>query len=462
MLCGLLSLIALIFFSFGLAAQENSGSGALGSGASAQAAKRRGDVREFRVAFVGDPQVDDSLELDFARRTIYRELRESRDIDFALIMGDIVNEKPELLPPSKASLDSLPFPYLCLPGNHDRGLAFNEVFGYGDTTFVALRQGGKWRLEGDNPLGGSRRVETSGNKSRPGVRFVLMNNILSGFAGGFRPEQLEWLRDVVGHCDKRQRLVFACHIPLRYCEGRDSVLSILSAHPRALLVSAHLHQVFRDDVSLPGEPPVEEIGVGATCGSWWRGLVEPVLVEGADTVWTRGAVPNARMNCGAPRGYFVTAFKSDGSYSSRYKRVGRDASDVASVRRTGEFLYVNVYGGHTAGRVRLEVSGWNCGSDDCEGSSGGNRSARVTKKYKLECTRTDTVAPEVQEIIDYNDSVPRRERKARRRDFIPMRRLSSPHLWICALPEELRGEPLQVKIKYSDPTMRFSLRTKAE
>lgn len=431
LLHGFLSLFLLFFFGFGVEAQE------------------------FRVAFVGDPQVDDSLELDFARRTVYRELRERRDIDFALIMGDIVNEKPELLSPSKASLDSLPFPYLCIRGNHDRGLAFNEVFGYGDTTFVARRQGGKWRLAGDYPAAGSGENCPESIKCR-GVRFILMNNILSGFSGGFTREQLEWLRKVVSGADPRQRIVLAVHIPLRYCEGRDSVLSILSAHPGALLVSAHLHQVFRDDVSLPGGAEVEEIGVGATCGSWWRGLEEPVLVEGADTVWERGVVPNARMNCGAPRGYFVTSFAPDGSYESSYKRIGRDESDQFSVRRVGDSLYVNVYGGHTAGRVSLELSELDCDDGALK------RSARVSKKYKLECTRTGSVAPEVQEIIDYNDSVPRRERKARRRDFIPMRRLSSPHLWVCAPPEELRGKSLCVKIKYSDPTMRFSLRTKAE
>ena len=438
LLHGFLSLFFLVFFGFGVKAQE------------------------FRVAFVGDPQVDDSLELDFARRTVYRELRERRDIDFALIMGDIVNEKPELLSPSKASLDSLPFPYLCIPGNHDRGRTFNEVFGYGDTTFVAQRRGGRWKLAGENPVAGFGENCPRGIKGR-GIRFILMNNILSGFSGGFTTEQLEWLRKVLSGADPRQRIVLAVHIPLRYCEGRDSVLSILSSHPRALLVSAHLHQVFRDDVSLPGGAEVEEIGVGATCGSWWRGLEEPVLVEGADTVWARGVVPNARMNCGAPRGYFVTSFASDGSYESSYKRLGRDESDLSSVRRVGDSLYVNVYGGHTAGRVSLELSELDCGSGaDVRGSVALKRSARVSGKYKLECTRTGTVAPEVQEIIDYNDSVPRRERKARRRDFIPMRPLSSPHLWVCALPEELRGKALCVIVKYSDPTMRFSQRTKAE
>lgn len=414
------------------------------------------DARDFRVAFVGDPQVDDSLELDFARRSIYRELREARDIDFAVIMGDLVNENPSLLGPSKASLDSLPYPCLCIPGNHDCGNVFNEVFGYGDTTFVVRPCGGKWRSEadtaGDSAGGRARKCKRAANA---GVRFILMNNIISGFGAGFSEAQLAWLRGVMEVCGPEQRVVFAVHVPLRYCKGGDEVLSILADHPKTLMVSAHLHRVFRAEHSLSraGNPArdaaklsaasgnaetdvrIEEIGVGATCGSWWRGVGEPVLVEKGDTLLCRGLVPNARMNCGAPRGYFITVFKRDGSYSSRYKRVGRDVSDQASVTLVGDSLYVNVYGGHIEGSVEV-------------GFGGGKR---------VKCRRTGTVAPEVQEIITYNDSFSRSEKRARKRDFIPMRRLSSPHLWVCAPPEGFDGG--KVSIRYADPTMRFCHRS---
>ena len=108
-------------------------------------------ARGLRVAFVGDPQVDDSLELEFARKSIYRELMQRKDIDLAVFLGDLVNDKPELLLPTRAILDSLPFRWVCVPGNHDRDLypknpdgkrrlrdlqTYRKIIGHPDTTFV--------------------------------------------------------------------------------------------------------------------------------------------------------------------------------------------------------------------------------------------------------------------------------------------------------------------------------------
>ena len=74
----------------------------------------------FTVAFVGDPQVDNATQLDYARRSVYRELRERKDLDLVILLGDLVNDKTELLAPTVATLDSLPCPWLAVPGNHDR------------------------------------------------------------------------------------------------------------------------------------------------------------------------------------------------------------------------------------------------------------------------------------------------------------------------------------------------------
>ena len=61
-------------------------------------------ARRLRVAFVGDPQVDNDTELGYARRSVYRELRERSDIDLAIFLGDLVNDDVALLAPSRASL----------------------------------------------------------------------------------------------------------------------------------------------------------------------------------------------------------------------------------------------------------------------------------------------------------------------------------------------------------------------
>lgn len=387
-------------------------------------------ARDFRVAFVGDPQVDDSTELDYARRTVYRELRESGDIDLAVIMGDIVNEKPELMAPSKASLDSLPFPYLCIPGNHDERETFRRTFGYMDTTFVAVRKSGKWRLVPD---------------SDKGVRFILMNNNRDDRRSGLSEEQKSWLSEALDRAPQEQKVVLATHVPLKYCCGRDSLYAIVGRHPNLLLVSAHLHQVFRSDITVKDGVEIEETGVGATCGSWWRGVREPALVRGGVEVPERGTVPNARMNCGAPRGYFLVDFRPDGRHSSRYKAVGRDASEQFSLRVEGDSIFVNAYGGHADGEVMLEMHGGN------------------GRKIRVKCLRTNSIAPEVSDIIRYNDSFSRKERRRRRGDFIPMRRLASPHLWSCAVPEGMVIDgKTEVRVTYCDRTMSFSGRVTPE
>ena len=73
----------------------------------------------LRVVFIGDPQADSPVEVEYARQAI-REVRDLQGIDLAVVLGDLVNDKPGLLDSLKASLDSLPFKWICCPGNHDR------------------------------------------------------------------------------------------------------------------------------------------------------------------------------------------------------------------------------------------------------------------------------------------------------------------------------------------------------
>ena len=114
----------------------------------------------LRVAFVGDPQVDDATQLGYARASIYRELRERKDLDLVIFLGDLVNDKMEYIAPTVASLDSLGCPWLAIPGNHDRDrypkelerardlASWQREVGYIDTSFVLK-----------------------------GVRFILMNDV---------------------------------------------------------------------------------------------------------------------------------------------------------------------------------------------------------------------------------------------------------------------------------------------
>lgn len=460
----------------------------LAGGVRLSGAERQGRV--LRVALVGDPQVDNPVEMGYARRSIYRDLRGRRDLDLCIFLGDLVNDNMSLLPESLSVIDSLPFQSFMVPGNHDRDVyrgakssgsmsrprdlsTWRKLVGYVDTSFV-----------------------------RGNVRFIMMNNVrhaaagMTDYVGGFTEKQKHWLDSVLvtdvarggkmsrGSVDCSRRpsrgkvtpalTILATHIPFSQMKGRDSVLALIPEHTRILYVSGHTHFVSRDD-SIP------EVIAGATCGSWWRG------VKDSD------GVPYALQSCGAPRGYFVAEISRDGDYSLRYRCVGmddevsvwgvrvecegavrpednivmgKDESEGVTVKEGGGVyrLYINVFGGAPDGVVRMRggrrwriVSRGNgvCvdnGSDSPDAFMGSPR-----KKRDLVCERSAKTAPEVEQVIEFNASMSRDYRKSHRDEFIPLRRKPSTHLWQTT--DFVSGPlPVYVNVVYRDSHMRFRQR----
>lgn len=293
-------------------------------------AERQGSV--LRVALVGDPQVDNPVEMGYARRSIYRDLRSRRDLDLCIFLGDLVNDNMSLLPESLSVIDSLPFQSFMVPGNHDR-----DVYHGSKSSVFRQRDLSTWRK-----LVGY--VDTS--FVRGNVRFIMMNNVrhaaagMTDYVGGFTEKQKHWLDSVLvtdvargrkmsrGSVDRSRRpsrgkvtpalTILATHIPFSQMKGRDSVLALIPEQARMLYVSGHTHFVSRDN-SIP------EVIAGATCGSWWRG------VKDSD------GVPYALQSCGAPRGYFVAEISRDVDYRLQYRCVGRDDEvSVWGVREEGD------------------------------------------------------------------------------------------------------------------------------
>lgn len=445
-------------------------------------AERQGRV--LRVALVGDPQVDNPVEMGYARRSIYRDLRGRRDLDLCIFLGDLVNDNMSLLPESLSVIDSLPFQSFMVPGNHDRDVyrgakssgsmsrprdlsTWRKLVGYVDTSFV-----------------------------RGNVRFIMMNNVrhaaagMTDYVGGFTEKQKHWLDSVLvtdvarggkmssGSVDRSRRpsrgkvtpalTILATHIPFSQMKGRDSVLALIPEHTRILYVSGHTHFVSRDD-SIP------EVIAGATCGSWWRG------VKDSD------GVPYALQSCGAPRGYFVAEISRDGDYRLRYRCVGMDdevsvwgvrvecegavrpednivmgkgESEGVTVKEGGGVyrLYINVFGGAPDGVVRVRGGRrWRIvsrGNGVCDGADAQGFSR---KKRDLVCERSTKTAPEVEQVIEFNASMSRDYRKSHRDEFIPLRRKPSTHLWQTT--DFVSGPlPVYVNVVYRDSHMRFRQR----
>ena len=311
---------------------------------------RQTRCRVLRVALVGDPQVDDSTEMGYARRSVYRELRGRRDLDMCIFLGDLVNDNMSLLPESVGVIDSLPYPCFMVPGNHDR-----DVYRGQKSSMYRQRDLSTWR----KAVG---YVDTS--FVRGNVRFVLMNNVrpsdsgMTDYVGGFTDRQKHWLDSVLNRGVGETRgqkpshvggtpalTILATHIPFSQMKGRDSVLALIPDISRLLFISGHTHFVSRDD-SIP------ELIAGAACGSWWRG------VRDSD------GIPYALQSCGSPRGYFVADIHRDGTYDLSYKCIGRPASEQLSAwavpnDSTGRSyrLYINVFGGSSDGVVRISGLG---------------------------------------------------------------------------------------------------------
>lgn len=445
-------------------------------------AERQGRV--LRVALVGDPQVDNPVEMGYARRSIYRDLRGRRDLDLCVFLGDLVNDNMSLLPESLSVIDSLPFQSFLVPGNHDRDVyrgakssgsisrprdlsTWRKLVGYVDTSFV-----------------------------RGNVRFIMMNNVrhaaagMTDYVGGFTEKQKHWLDSVLvtdvarggkmssGSVDRSRRpsrgkvtpalTILATHIPFSQMKGRDSVLALIPEHTRILYVSGHTHFVSRDD-SIP------EVIAGATCGSWWRG------VKDSD------GVPYALQSCGAPRGYFVAEISRDGDYRLRYRCVGmddevsvwgvrvegegavrpednivmgKDESEGVTVKEGGGVyrLYINVFGGAPDGVVRVRGGRrWRIVSRGNGVHDGADAQGFSRKKRDLVCERSTKTAPEVEQVIEFNASMSRDYRKSHRDEFIPLRRKPSTHLWQTT--DFVSGPlPVYVNVVYRDSHMRFRQR----
>ena len=372
-------------------------------------------AQRLRVAFVGDPQVDNDLELSYARRSVYKELRERRDVDLAIFLGDLVNDDVSLLAPSRATLDSLPYAWACVPGNHDRDVYHDKSRPRDMATYARVIHAPDTAFE------------------RAGVQFILMDDVRlegkGGYEGGFREDQKAWLQQQLEAIPASRLAVLCAHIPFNEFKAKDSLETILRVHPRLLLMCGHTHTMARYTLEFPGGLAVEEVLAGAACGSWWRGRPD------------RHGIPSATQNCGAPRSYYLASFK-DGGYRLDYKVIGEPASVKASATLMDSTrLVVNVFGGASEGSVQVKIPG-RCGW--------------------ITLPRHAEVAPEALETYQFNKTLEKRHRNPL---FIPILRSKSPHIWSLDFADDpaalkaLRaaaGKP--VRIRYADPSMRWRTR----
>lgn len=261
--------------------------------------------RDFRLRVLGDVQVSDYQELDYATRSLWPELMAAGSTEVNLFLGDLVNNNLALYPHLRRLMEALPARSWAVPGNHDR-----------DVDTLRSRQNRTYRAQ----FGPDAYAFNEGD-----VHFICLNNVYGEGARGYRgrvsAEQLSFIRSDLALVPAGRRVVLAMHIPLATTKNRDEVLSLLAGRGDVLVLSGHLHRVMRYSYAL-GDVRVHELGAGAAGGFWWVG----------ERDWQ--GVPMALQQGGTPRNYFVVDFRGR-DYTFRCKGVGLDAARQMNIHVTG-------------------------------------------------------------------------------------------------------------------------------
>ena len=358
--------------------------------------------RLFRIAAIGDIQIDNDGQLEFARRTVLSEIASREDIDLVIHLGDLINDKPYLLKSAAAAIGTLPQPVWNVVGNHDLD------------TDIKPRRGTTFRTEVGTDIAALFRGKCC---------IVLLNNVETA-TEGLPDSQLRFLRQIIGRCPKEMLIVLCQHVPMAGVKNRETIFNLLEGH-RTLILSAHAHMVFRQEWS----DEISEISVGASCGSWWTGERDP---------W---GIPVAIQQCGTPRGYFLLDFdKAD--YTFRFKGVGMD-------EKIGYDLWI---GGENASDTEVEqLSREPCGQMILNIYGGGET---TTAEYSTDgkiwrpMERVRKLAPAVARSIYMNKRGGYPTRFSRR---LPLRRGGmSPHLWEALLPDSLLRNDRLLYFRISD------------
>lgn len=360
----------------------------------------------FRVGAIGDLQVGDPDEISYASQTIIPELAGRRDLDFNIFLGDLVNDRTDLLQDVHGMLERLPCHTWTVLGNHDREVSATNQ----DSVFNTL-------------FGASHYAFNYGK-----VHFIVLNNIWSDggrrYEGRLTDRQLRFTANDLALVPADRLVVICQHIPLVYTKNKEQLLSLLRNRKQVLVLSGHTHQVSRH---FPAEN-VSELVAGASCGNWWTGEKD----------WQ--GIPTALMQCGSPRNYFVIDFEGS-KFKFSFKGIGLDESRQMDIWINGQdttdhqidgldgldehAVIANIYGCSDSTLVRMQVD-----SGDW-----------ITMK------QAPLVAPNVNRLLTMN------KLKAYPTQFskkAALRRSPSPHIWIGNLPDDLEKGIHQLKIEADD------------
>lgn len=305
----------------------------------------------FRVLIFGDPQPYSLEEVGYFHKGIVSELIGVQGVDFGISMGDLVGDNLDLHPPYIEAVKDIGIPWHNVMGNHDENYDV-KADSLSDETF-------------ERNFGPATYAFNHGK-----AHFIMLDDVLypdprdgKGYWGGFRKDQLEFIKNDLSLVPKDHLVILAFHIPISEMEGddpfcdehRQQLFELLKDYPYTLTLSAHTH--FQSQDFFTGTEGWLQTGkhhhynVGATCGDWYSGRIEA------------NGVPNSTMRDGTPKGYAYLNINNN-QFTIDYKVAGQPADSrigifapkvVEQNRSTSAGIYANYYLGSASDTLYCKI-----------------------------------------------------------------------------------------------------------
>ena len=303
--------------------------------------------RSFKAFVFGDPQVYNLDEVNYFEKGIVQDIKDKSQFSFGISLGDLVGNHLELHQPYIDAISKIGLPWYNVIGNHD--LNFDVTAdSLSDETF-------------ERNFGPANYAFNYGD-----AHVIILDDILyphpktgSGYQGGFRPDQLDFIANNLKFVPKDKLIVLAFHIPLSSsmrAGDRQRLFDILAEYPNTVSMSAHTHyqkQIFYTQADgWKQEKPHHEYNVGTTSGDWYSGA------------YNAQGVPASTMRDGTPKGYAILNVNGN-QYSFDYKVAGESedyqikiaAPTVMSKKHVRRFtVYANFFMGKHDDTVEFRLN----------------------------------------------------------------------------------------------------------
>lgn len=275
------------------------------------------ESENFSVLLFGDPQPYTMDDMNAFSNKVVADVQKNDHVLFGISLGDIVGDNLDFHPIYKERMRVLQLPWYNVMGNHDMNydVTLDEL---SDETF-------------EKNFGTPNYAFNFAD-----AHFIVLDNILypdprdgKGYWGGFRKDQLDFVKNDLKFVPKDKLVVISYHIPMVHENenffrnaDRQQLFDLLKEYENILLLSAHTHlqqQIFYTEKDgWNGKAPLHEYNVGTTSGDWYSGKLDA------------NGNPDATMRDGTPQGYAFLNIRGN-KYDLDYKVAGSDASHQMNI-----------------------------------------------------------------------------------------------------------------------------------